>query len=252
MAGSSRKRLLCLFDVDGTMTKPRQQITAEMRSFMEEKVIPRVTVGLVGGSDRVKILEQMQGEEAVSKYDFCFSENGLVAYQGCQLLGQSSILGKLGEANCQHLINFALSYMAGLTLPAKRGTFVEFRTGLINLCPVGRSCSFEERQDFARYDEEHGIRDAFKAELEKKFGHLGLQFAKGGQISIDCFPTGWDKTFCLQYVLEGGHEEIHFFGDKTMPGGNDHEIFEDSRTIGHTVTGPEDTVQQLKQLLNIN
>merc|ERR1719234_1151902 len=87
MAGSSRKRLLCLFDVDGTMTKPRQQITAEMRSFMENKVIPRVTVGLVGGSDRVKILEQMQGEEAVAKYDFCFSENGLVAYQGSRLLG---------------------------------------------------------------------------------------------------------------------------------------------------------------------
>ena len=70
-----------------------------------------------------------------------------------------------GEANCQQLINFALSYMAGLSLPAKRGTFVEFRcasrvfrvtlslffrTGLINLCPVGRSCSFEERQEFAR------------------------------------------------------------------------------------------------------
>ena len=28
------------------------------------------TVGLVGGSDRVKILEQMQGEEAVAKYGF--------------------------------------------------------------------------------------------------------------------------------------------------------------------------------------
>jgi len=233
-------------------------------------VMPRATVGLVGGSDRVKILEQMQGEEAVAKYDYCFSENGLVAYKGSQLLGQSSILGKHGEANCQQLINFALSYMAGLSLPAKRGTFVEFRTGLINLCPVGRSCSFEERQEFARYDEEHGIRDAFKIELEKvsieieielqnwhlffiqKFGHLGLQFAKGGQISIDCFPTGWDKTFCLQYVAEGGYDEIHFFGDKTSPGGNDHEIFEDSRTIGHTVHGPEDTAQQLKHLLGIS
>ena len=31
------------------------------------QVIPRVTVGLVGGSDRVKILEQMQGEEAVAR-----------------------------------------------------------------------------------------------------------------------------------------------------------------------------------------
>ena len=44
---------------------------------------------------------------------------------------------------------------------------------------------------------------------------------------------GWDKTFCLQYVAEGGYDEIHFFGDKTSPGGNDHEIFEDSRTVRH-------------------
>ena len=32
-----------------------------------------------------------------SRFDFCFSENGLVAYKGSQLLGQSSILGKLGK-----------------------------------------------------------------------------------------------------------------------------------------------------------
>ena len=35
----------------------------------------------------------------------------------------------------------------------------------------------------------------------------------GGQISIDCFPNGWDKTFCLQYLSE--FDTIHFFGDKT-------------------------------------
>ena len=49
---------------------------------------------------------------------------------------------------------------------------------------------------------------------------------------FETLNKGWDKTFCLQYVAEGGHEEIHFFGDKTLPGGNDHEIFEDSRTVG--------------------
>ena len=46
-------------------------------------------------------------------------------------------------------------------------------------------------------------------------------------------------------------KEIHFFGDKTASGGNDHEIFEDLRTIGHTVTSPEDTMDQLKKLLNL-
>lgn len=249
MAAGGRKRLLCLFDVDGTLTRPRLLIEPDMQRFIEEEVMPRCSVGLVGGSDKAKITEQMRGPGAVTKFDYFFSENGLVAYRGGELVGEQSILGKLGEENCQALINFALSHMAGLQLPVKRGTFVEFRTGLINLCPVGRSCSYEERQQFAKHDEEHGVRRAFKAALEEKFCHLGLQFALGGQISIDCFPTGWDKTFCLQYVEGAGHEEIHFFGDKTMAGGNDHEIFEDRRTVGHTVTGPEDTRRQLEELL---
>ena len=48
-------------------------------------------------------------------------------YPKCLALSFSSRSLSSGETNCQHLINFALSYMAGLTLPAKRGTFVEFR-----------------------------------------------------------------------------------------------------------------------------
>ena len=61
--------------------------------------------------------------------------------QNGSLLDSRSILDEMGEEKIQDLINFSLSYMSQLRLPAKRGTFVEFRTGLINLCPVGRSCT---------------------------------------------------------------------------------------------------------------
>jgi phosphomannomutase len=44
---------------------------------------------------------------------------------------------------------------------------------------------------------------------------------------------------------------IHFFGDKTFQGGNDYEIYSDSRTIGHSVTGPADTMAELKKLFNL-
>lgn len=50
--------------------------------------------------------------------------------------------------------------------------------------------------------------------LRKEFGDLGLTYSIGGQISFDVFPSGWDKTYCLQFV-EGEFAEIHFFGDKT-------------------------------------
>lgn len=33
-----------------------------------------------------------------------------------------------------------------------RGTFIEFRSGMLNVSPIGRNCSQEERDEFERYD----------------------------------------------------------------------------------------------------
>lgn len=66
------------------------------------------------------------------------------------------------------------------------------------------------------------------------------------------FPRGWDKTYCLQHVeKEGVFTKIHFFGDKTHKGGNDYEIFEDPRTEGHRVTKPEDTMEEVRKLFDL-
>lgn len=34
-----------------------------------------------------------------------------------------------------------------------RGTFIEFRNGMLNICPVGRSCTQEERIEFYELDQ---------------------------------------------------------------------------------------------------
>jgi phosphomannomutase len=87
--------------------------------------------------------------------------------------------------------------------------------------------------------------------------HIWCSFSIGGQISFDVFPTGWDKTYCLQHVeaekkISGvDYKTIHFFGDKSFKGGNDYEIYNDSRTTGHAVTGPEDTMKILKELFDL-
>lgn len=41
--------------------------------------------------------------------------------------------------------------MSDLTLPKKRGTFIEFRNGMINVSPIGRNASVEERNEFQAY-----------------------------------------------------------------------------------------------------
>ncbi|KAF6025004.1 PMM1 [Bugula neritina] len=240
---------LFIFDIDGTLTASRKKITPDMEEFMS-KVTEEVTVALVGGSDFVKINEQLNGQ-ALVKYEYVFSENGLVYHRNGELVATKSIQEHMGNEKLQSFINFALKYMSELTLPCKRGTFIEFRKGMLNVCPVGRSCSQEERDEFGEYDKVHHIREKFVAELRKQFPEMGLVYSIGGQISFDVFPEGWDKRYCLQHLFTEGNSftEVHFFGDKTFPGGNDHEIFTDPRIIGHTVTSPEDTRKQLTDML---
>jgi len=248
---SVRSKTLVLFDVDGTLTLPRKIVEPGMEAFIE-RIRDRVTLGIVGGSDLAKIAEQMKGMGVLNKYDYVFSENGLVGHKHGKEIHRQNIAKHIGDDKLQKMINFSLKYMSELELPCKRGTFVEFRSGLINLCPVGRSCSQAERDQFAKYDQEHRVREMFRDALVKQFSSYGLRFVIGGQISIDAFPDGWDKRYCLQFVEKDGFDTIHFFGDKTTEGGNDYEIFSDPRTVGHTVTGPEDTIQQLKQILGMD
>ena len=51
-----------------------------------------------------------------------------------------------------------LHYIADLDIPIKRGTFVEFRNGMLNVSPIGRNCSQEERDEFERFDKGAGVR----------------------------------------------------------------------------------------------
>ncbi len=175
-----------------------------------------------------------------------------MAFKAGQPLPSQSLVKHLGEDKLQDFINFTLGELAQIRLPFKRGNFIEFRTGMINVSPVGRSVTQAERQAFYEYDMVHNVRAKLVDTLRAKFGDaLGLTFSIGGQISFDVFPKGWDKTFCLNHLMHENFDEIHFFGDKTDKGGNDHEIYTDPRVKGHTVTSPEDTISQLQKLFGI-
>ncbi|KIJ62037.1 hypothetical protein HYDPIDRAFT_95382 [Hydnomerulius pinastri MD-312] len=246
-------RKLVLFDVDGPLTKPRQKAGRDVIEFLE-KLKQKVVIGFVGGSDLNKINEQLsfEGKSALERFDFGFAENGLTAYKLGKPLATQSFIKFVTEDKYKKLVNFILHYLADIDIPIKRGTFVEFRNGMINVSPIGRNATIQERNDFQKYDKEHNIRAKFIEKLREQCSpenlDLKLTFSIGGQISFDVFPNGWDKRYCLQFVESEGFEEIHFFGDNTHKGGNDHEIFEDSRTIGHTVTSSEDTKRILTDL----
>ncbi|KAI4204602.1 MAG: hypothetical protein LQ348_001261 [Seirophora lacunosa] len=252
------KETICLFDVDGTLTPARGDASPQMLQLLSV-LRHKCAIGFVGGSDLAKQQEQLGTPQipVTSLFDFCFSENGLTAFRLGQPLASQSFIGWLGEDKYKQLVNFCLRYISEIECPVKRGTFVEFRNGMINVSPIGRNCSLRERNDFEAYDKAHQIREKFVAALKEKFSDFDLTFSIGGQISFDVFPTGWDKTHCLQHIkgekeISGvDYKTIHFFGDKTSRGGNDYEIYEDERTVGHSVRNPEDTMKELREMFDL-
>lgn len=235
------RKILALFDVDGTLTQARSKISTEMKQFLQE-LKGKIMIATVGGSDFDKQKEQLG--EPLKQFDYVFAENGLTAFREDTALNETTMKDHIGEERLRTLINELLSYLSELNVPVKRGTFIEYRNGMLNVSPIGRACSRDERNEFEAWDKQTKCRETMVVHFRKKYPEL--QFSIGGQISFDVFPTGWDKTYCLQFLE--GFDEIHFFGDKTYLGGNDYEIYEDERVIGHAVSTPKHTLDICRKI----
>lgn len=78
-------------------------------------------------------------------------------------LASQSFIGWLGEDKYKKMVNFILHYLADIDIPVKRyvvlsalsftlnlqqwkhvsrGTFIEFRNGMINVSPIGRNATY--------------------------------------------------------------------------------------------------------------
>jgi len=231
-----------LFDVDGTLTPSRQKITPEILEHLKN-LRENVEIGFVGGSNLEKQQEQIC-DEILELFDYSFPENGLSFYRNKELVSKTSIVEHLGEDKIQEITNESLGYLSKIKLPFKRGNFIELRDSIMNVSPVGRSCSLKERKSFFEYDKKHLIREKYCEYMREKFD--GIRFCIGGQISIDIFPDGWDKTYCLNHL---DHKKIIFFGDMVLPGQNDYEIYSHDGVTGIHVKGPEDTVLKSNEIL---
>jgi len=136
----------------------------------------KVAIGSIGGSDFSKQQEQLGTPQipVTSLFDFNFAENGLTAYRMGVPLASASFIQWIGEDNYKKLVKFILHYIADLDIPKKRGTFIEFRNGMINVSPIGRNATNAERAEYEKYDLQHNIRTTFVQAIKKEFPDLGL------------------------------------------------------------------------------
>jgi len=228
-----------VFDVDGTLTPSRLPIDKEFETFflkwMEDK-----NVYLVTGSDRIKTVEQV-GETIWNKCTRVYQSCGNAVYQGGQLIDK-----KRFDLNPE-LKKLLLEFVEYSECPKQFKNHIEERIGLVNFSPIGRSCPQEAREEYYKWDLNHKERERFCMIIEDKFPEL--EATVGGQISIDIYPIGRDKSQVLDHIKG----PITFFGDKCELGGNDYSIvqrlgIEDRESIVHKVSEYKDTWKALLKL----
>lgn len=236
---------LLLFDIDGTLTDPMMPIDRMFKHDILE-LREKYKIGIISGSNLEKIIYQM-GPNVLDEFNYVFAENGLIAFKDGNLIGETHLNHVLSENDINDIIHYVNEYTTSLNIPVKKSKFIEVRTGLINISPIGRDCTYHERLEFYIYDNIHKVREEMIIHLKDKFHHLNLVYVIGGMISFDVYPLGWDKTFCLQYL---DHQHIIFFGNAVNQGGHNYTLYSHADVIGIKVTNYQHTQKIIRSLFH--
>lgn len=222
-----------IFDVDGTLTPSRGKMDITFQKWFIEWQKAHKTY-LVSGSDYDKTLEQV-GQEVIDNSQLIFS------CCGNEIRKDGVIIYKSDWEPSEKLLEALDRELQESDYPEKTGNHVEIRTGMLNFSVVGRNAQKAQRERYKKFDEETAHRITICLRLEREFEDL--DFMVGGETGIDIYPTGRDKRQVLQHVKHD--QPLMFFGDKTLPGGNDYPLAINV-DIAHKVESWEDTWYLLK------
>ncbi|MEM7289436.1 MAG: HAD-IIB family hydrolase [Pseudomonadota bacterium] len=204
-----------LFDVDGTLTKPRQPMLPAFARFFEEFCKTNV-VFLVSGSDIDKIREQVPNHVLRHCY-------GIFACSGAELYVFSRCMYSKSHVFPTSLIDLCKSFVGDSKYPERAGNHIEHRPGMLNVSAIGRNATSAQRSEYFAWDKTAGERKAF-AEMINSMD-LGYETSCGGEISIDIVPKGWNKSVVKNEVLKRFPKgNLIFLGDRISDGGNDYPL----------------------------
>ena len=207
---------LYLFDMDGTLTPPRQPMTAEFAiQFYEWQKTHKSFIAT--GSDFAKVEEQLP--PSVIR-----SFKGIYSSMGNVLTAQGNIIYQKEFSPEKELIMKLEEYRKTTEYPGELyDNYIEVRTGMVNFSVLGRNCPYEERNKYSLWDKTSHERERIASELKKMFPQYDISI--GGSISMDITPKGCGKEQIALHLRKSyPHEKIVFFGDKAFEGGNDFEL----------------------------
>ena len=206
-----------IFDVDGTLTPSRLMMTEKFAKFFD-KWSSKNKYYLVTGSDLDKTKEQLP-IAYIDRAEAIFTCCGNQMWRDNELIYDNKFELTSKLKNSLEVVLMSNQY------PHRYGNHIEDRGSMVNFSIVGRNCNQEQREHFFKWDEEKGERKKISTFLKHKFKDLDAVL--GGQISIDIYPKGMDKSQIFNVIEQERlvqPDEYIFIGDRTERGGNDYPL----------------------------
>lgn len=203
--------MIYVFDIDGTLTPSRGTMVDDFADFFRTFFKDR-RYCFVTGSDYVKVQEQLP-QDIIDRSEiiFCCSGNSIWI--------KDKEIYKSDWQPDQDLIMFLENELLYSTWEHPTSNHIEIRTGLLNFSTVGRDCNQLMRETYNQWDSVNHERKKIADRIKKRFPDINAEL--GGEISIDIYPLGRDKSQIIDHLEKS---TIYFFGDKMIEGGNDYPL----------------------------
>lgn len=229
-----------IFDIDGTLTPHRSHMLAKHEDFfiewMEDKCFYLIT-----GSDIEKVFDQLP-RKIVASSQALFCCMGNVVYKPIDE-DNMELLHKSEHKWDGNLMLDCEEFVRKSKYKKLSSINIESRIGMLNVSSVGRRINHKERDKYCLWDLENQERQSFVDFVNKTYSKT-YEAVIGGQISVDIFPKGKDKSQILE-LIDG---EVSFFGDRVEKGndkGLADSIKKKKRGKSFNVKCPEDTMKLL-------
>ena len=240
-----RMNRIFIFDVDGTLTPSRLPMTKEFQEFFKEWILHNKYY-LVTGSNIEKLQEQMCFYDIDAERIFTCCGNQMWKPDPHIVNISAEQVYRKEFKPPQNLLTYLGEQLRFSEYPVRAGNHIEDRGTLLNFSIVGRDCSYDERIDYNKYDTDNKERETISKYIREQWRDLDAVI--GGQISIDIYPKGNDKSQILEHIWNETDEFI-FIGDGIDNKGNDFPLAELMNTKENCSSYHTDGWEQTKQIL---
>ena len=160
-------KTLFLFDMDGTLTPPRQAMPIDIEIMLGKIQKHGHEVGIITGSDMNYIEQQCS-----NMFDLPLLETECIHFLPCngtkyirngRVIYSKNMKQEMGTPQWRLLMTHLLSLQNELCyeIPASlplTGHFFDYRGSMLNWCPIGRNASTEDRLLWEEIDRDGKIR----------------------------------------------------------------------------------------------